>query len=339
MPLLEVEHVTKRYGQGRTAVVAVDDVSFRAEPGRIFGLLGPNGAGKTSTIRMIAYITTPDAGRITLGGRPVGPATQRLMGYLPEERGLYRKLRVGEQLVYLARLKGRSASEAEAAARRWLDRFDALGWWSKRVEELSKGMQQKVQFIATVAHDPALVILDEPFTGLDPLNTDLLREVIAELRAAGRTVLFASHRMEQVEQVCDDLCLIAEGRVVLSGALREVKRRFGRDTVTLAFDGGDGWLDALAAGGAVEVLSRTAGHVTARLADGTPPRRVLEAALAGAREVVHFELHEPPLDEIFRIAVSGDRAAGPSDHRAGGGPGGALPPGQAPRSSGGPIVR
>jgi ABC-2 type transport system ATP-binding protein len=309
MPLLQVEHVTKRYGEGRAAVLAVDGVSFEATPGRIFGLLGPNGAGKTSTIRMIAYITTPDAGRILFGGRPVGPGSQRVMGYLPEERGLYRKLRVGEQLVYLVRLKGLGAAEAERTARRWLDRFDAAAWWGKRVEELSKGMQQKVQFIATVAHDPDLVILDEPFSGLDPLNTDLLREVIAELRAAGRTVLFASHRMEQVEQLCDDLCLIAEGRVVLAGPLREVKRRFGRDTVTLAFDGADGWLDVLAAEGAVDVLSRTAGHVTARLRGGTPPRRVLEAALAGTREVYRFELHEPPLDEIFRIAVSGGTPA------------------------------
>ncbi|MDX1420994.1 MAG: ATP-binding cassette domain-containing protein [Rubricoccaceae bacterium] len=326
MPLLQVEHVTKRYGQGRSAVVAVNDVSFQAEPGRIFGLLGPNGAGKTSAIRMITYITTPDAGRITLGGRPVGPATQRVMGYLPEERGLYRKLRVGEQLVYLARLKGQGAAEAERAARRWLDRFDAHPWWGKKVEELSKGMQQKVQFIATVAHDPELVILDEPFSGLDPLNADLLREVIAELRAAGRTVLFASHRMEQVEQLCDDLCLIADGRVVLQGALRDVKRRFGRDTVTVAFDGGDAWLDDLAARGAVDVLSRTAGHVTARLRQGTPPRSVLEAALAGTREVVHFELHEPPLDEIFRLAV-GQADGRPSGWALGGIPEESLTPG------------
>jgi ABC-2 type transport system ATP-binding protein len=333
MPLLQVAHVSKRYGQGRAAVRAVDGVSFEAAPGRIFGLLGPNGAGKTSTIRMIAYITTPDAGHITLGGRPVGPATQRVMGYLPEERGLYRKLRVGEQLVYLARLKGMPGAAAEAAVRRWLDRFDAAAWWGKRVEELSKGMQQKVQFIATVAHDPALVILDEPFSGLDPINADLLRAVIAELRAAGRTVLFASHRMEQVEQLCDDLCLIAEGRVVLAGALREVKRRFGHDTLTVAFDGDDGWLDALAAEGAVAVLSRTAGHVTARLAGGTPPRRVLEAALAGAREVYRFELHEPPLDEIFRVAVrkSAGREIGSSGRRE------AIPEGEPP--SGAPIIR
>jgi ABC-2 type transport system ATP-binding protein len=316
MPLLQVEHVTKRFGEGRTAVLAVDDVSFRAEPGRIFGLLGPNGAGKTTTIRMIAYITTPDEGRITVGGRPVGPETQRRMGYLPEERGLYRKLRVGEQLLYLARLKGLGAAEAEAAVRRWLDRFDASAWWGKKVEELSKGMQQKVQFIATVAHGPDLLILDEPFSGLDPINADLLHEVIAELRADGRTVLFASHRMEQVEKLCDDLCLIADGRVILSGALREVKRRFGHDTVTVAFDGSDRWLDALEAAGAVDVLSRAAGHVTARLRAGTPPRRVLEAALAGTREVYRFELHEPPLDEIFRLVVGSDhRAIGSSGDR------------------------
>ncbi|NNF59362.1 MAG: ATP-binding cassette domain-containing protein [Rhodothermaceae bacterium] len=314
MSRLAVEQVTKRYER----VLAVDSVSFVAEPGRIFGLLGPNGAGKTSTIRMIAYITVPDAGTITLGGQPVGPATQQRMGYLPEERGLYRKLRVGEQLLYLAQLKGMTARAAETAIRHWLGRFGAADWYGKKVEELSKGMQQKVQFIATVAHDPQLVILDEPFSGLDPINAELLQDVIAELRAAGRTILFASHRMEQVEQLCDDLCLIAEGRVILSGALREVKRQFGSNTVTLAFDGGDAWVDALAADGAVQVLSRTAGHLTARLLNDTPSRRVLDAALAETTELYRFELHEPPLDEIFRMAVgqSKDQNIRASEERA-----------------------
>ena len=299
MPALHVEHVTKRYAR----VVAVDGVSLTAEPGRIFGLLGPNGAGKTSTIRMIAAITAPDEGRIRFGDMPVGPATQQRMGYLPEERGLYRKLRVGEQLVYLARLKGLSARAAEAATRRWLERFDATGWYGNRVEELSKGMQQKVQFLTTVLHDPDLLIFDEPFSGLDPLNAELLHSVITEQRAAGRTVLFASHRMEQVEQLCDDLCLIAHGRVILAGPLREVKARYGRDTVALDFEGGITWLDALEAEGAVKVVVRSAGHATLRLNEGTPPRRVLEAALAGAREVVRFEVEEPPLSEIFVQAV------------------------------------
>ena len=299
-PVLRLDSVTKRYGQ----TVAVQDVSFTAEPGRLFGLLGPNGAGKTSTIRMVTYITTPDAGTITLGGAPVSPATQARMGYLPEERGLYRKLKVGEQLEYLAQLKGMALGDARAAIGRWLDRFDAATWTDKRTEELSKGMQQKVQFISTVVHDPDLVILDEPFSGLDPINADLLVEVIGEMREAGKTVLFASHRMESVEALCDDLCLMAGGRAVLQGPIREVKRRYGRDTVSVAFSGDGAWLDPLVDAGAVRTLSRAEGLATLRLADATPPRSVLEAALAGAAEVDRFEVHEPPLADIFRQAVA-----------------------------------
>ena len=297
---LRLDNVTKRYGQ----TVAVDGVSFTAEPGRLFGLLGPNGAGKTSTIRMVTYITTPDEGTITLGGEPVGPQSQARMGYLPEERGLYRKLGVGEQLVYLAQLKGLAEPDAKAAVGRWLDRFDAAAWAGKKTEELSKGQQQKVQFIATVVHDPSLVILDEPFSGLDPINADLLVDVIGELRQAGRTVLFASHRMESVEALCDDLCLMAGGRVVLQGGLREVKRRFGRDTVSVAFHGDGRWLDPLVDADAVRVLNRNDSLVSVRLA-GAAPRDVLQAALAGDVEVDRFEVHEPPLSDIFRQAVSG----------------------------------
>ena len=303
-PVLRLDSVTKRYGR----TLAVDGVSFVAEPGRLFGLLGPNGAGKTSTIRMVAHITMPDTGAITLGGEPVGAATQRRMGYLPEERGLYRKMTVGEQLVYLGRLKGLTAHDAEAAARRWLGRLGGADWMARRVEELSKGMQQKVQFAATVLHGPDLVILDEPFSGLDPLNADVLQEAVAELRGAGATVVFASHRMEQVEQLCDDLCLMAGGRVVLAGALRDVKARHGRDTVSLAWDGDAAFLGALAADGAVRVLSQSRTAATLRLADGVAPRRVLDAALAGTRGLDRFEVHEPPLAEIFRQAV-GDTAA------------------------------
>ena len=300
-----LENVTKRYGE--TAVV--DGVSFRAAPGRLVGLLGPNGAGKTSTLRMVTAITSPDEGRVTLGGFPVGPETQRRMGYLPEERGLYRKLRVGEQLVYLARLKGMTKSDAIAAVKRWLDRFDASAWWPRKTEELSKGMQQKVQFIATVVHEPDLVVLDEPFSGLDPINADVLESVIGELRAAGRTVLFASHRMESVESLCDDVVLMARGRVVLAGPLREVKRRFGRDTVSVAWAGPDAWLDALVTpDSGLRVLRRSAGQATLRLDAATPPRRILDAALAGTDEIDRFEIHEPPLDEIFRQAVGEEGA-------------------------------
>jgi ABC-2 type transport system ATP-binding protein len=297
---LVVDHVTKKYGR----FTAVDDVSFTARPGRIFGLLGPNGAGKTSTIRMITYITAPDQGRIVFGDTVVGPRTQEVMGYLPEERGLYRKMKVGEQLVYLGQLKGLSTADASRAAREWLERFDAADWFNKRVDELSKGMQQKVQFIATVLHDPQLCIFDEPFSGLDPLNSALLKDIILELRDRGRTILFASHRMEQVEQLCDDLFLIARGREVLHGPLREVKQRFGRNTVALSFSGDDAFVDELEREQAVRVLSRSRGAAELRLLDGTPARMVLDRALRYVDELDRFEVMEPPLSEIFVMAVN-----------------------------------
>ena len=198
-----------------------------------------------------------------------------------------------------------TAHDAETSAKAWLDRFGAADWFGKKVEELSKGMQQKVQFVATVMHEPALVILDEPFSGLDPINADVLQGTVSDLRESGRTVLFASHRMEQVEQLCDDLCLIANGRVVLSGAMREVKQRYGRDTASLHWDGDGAFLDALADAGAVSVLSRSAHSATLRLGAATAPRDVLRAALDGSADVDRFEMHEPPLAEIFRQAVGG----------------------------------
>ena len=302
---LVVSHVTKRYG----SFVAVDDVSFDVQPGRIFGVLGPNGAGKTSTIRMITYITAPDQGHVTFGGQAVGPETQRVMGYLPEERGLYRKMKVGEQLVYLGQLKGLTTAEARAAARRWLERFDALDWASKRVEELSKGMQQKVQFIATILHAPQLLIFDEPFSGLDPINSALLKDIILELREEGRTILFASHRMEQVEQLCDDIFLIADGHDVHHGPLRDIKRSFGKNTVTVEFEGGDGFLDRLEEREAIRIRSRSAGHAEFRLLGETTARQVLETALPRVESIYRFELNEPPLSEILVMAVNGHQPA------------------------------
>lgn len=302
---LRLENVTKRYGQ----TLAVDDVSFTAEPGRLFGLLGPNGAGKSSTIRMITYITTPDRGTVTLGGQPVGPQSQARMGYLPEERGLYKKMKVGEQLVYLAQLKGMETRDAERAVRQWLDRFGASDWYGKKVGDLSKGMQQKVQFVSTVAHDPDLCIFDEPFSGLDPINADILQETIMELRQRGKTVVFASHRMEQVERLCDDLCLISAGKVVLRGTMAEVKARYGKDTATVDFEGTDAWINRLRDAGALHVLSRSKGRAELRLASGTRPNDVLSAALGDGVEVGQFALHAPPLTEIFRIAVDANEDA------------------------------
>ncbi|MDX1430035.1 MAG: ATP-binding cassette domain-containing protein [Rhodothermales bacterium] len=305
--MLTLSNVTKRYADK----VAVDRVSFEVHPGRILGLLGPNGAGKTSTIRMIAYITAPDEGEIRFDGRVVGAWSQRKMGYLPEERGLYRKMRVGDQLQYLARLKGLSRSDAASAAARWLDRFDAADWHDKKVEELSKGMQQKIQFIATVIHDPELLIFDEPFSGLDPINADLLQEVIFELKDGGRTILFASHRMEQVEQLCDDICLISNGRILVDGKLREVKAAHGRNVVAMEFDGDASFLDGLQESGHIRLINRTMHRAELRLVDGTTSRSVLETAMKELDTIYRFELVEPSLNEIFISVVSnngGERA-------------------------------
>ena len=301
--MLQVSAVTKRYRDK----LAVDAVSMSADRGRIVGLLGPNGAGKTTTIRMIAYITTPDSGTITFQGKSVGPWSQRVMGYLPEERGLYRKMKVGEQLEYLGRLKGLSRADARQSARNWLDRFGATDWWSKRVDELSKGMQQKVQFIITVLHDPELLIFDEPFSGLDPINADLLQSVILELKERGKTILFASHRMEQVEQLCDDICMIANGRIVLDGSVREIKQSYGRDTVGLEFEGPSQFLDRLEDAGRIRILTRTHHTADVRLANGAVAREVLDAAMAEVETLFRFEIVEPPLNEIF-ISVAGSQA-------------------------------
>ena len=295
MSHLDVSNVTKRYGD----TVAVDDVSFDAEPGRILGLLGPNGAGKTSTIRMITYIAVPDAGTVRYDGRTVGPWSQQRMGYLPEESGLYKRLEVKEQLVYLGTLKGLSEQDAAERAHHWLDRFDATDWADLNIEELSKGMQQKVQFIATLLHDPSLLIFDEPFSGLDPINADLLRDIILELRRDDRTILFASHRMEQVEQLCDDICLMADGEVVLHGNLRDIKQQFGRNTLVLEFDGPDTFVDELAGAGRVRVNTRSAHRAELTLADGTDARAVLDVALDRTDELYRYERVEPPLNEIF----------------------------------------
>jgi ABC-2 type transport system ATP-binding protein len=305
MPHLQVADISKQFG----AVKAVDYVSFEAKEGRILGLLGPNGAGKTTCIRMIAYITVPDSGRVLLDGREVGPWSQRVMGYLPEERGLYKKMKVGEQLTYFGELKGLSRSQAVERTRHWLGRFDAEDWFGRKTGELSKGMQQKVQFIATILHDPSLLILDEPFGGLDPLNADLLEDVLMELKSDGRIILFASHRMEQVEQLCDDICLISDGRIVLDGSLRDVKRSFGRNTVLIAFDGPDTFLDDLEREGRIRVGTRSLGTADLQLLDGTSPRLVLERALSEVSEVSRFELVEPPLREIFVTVVQNQRAA------------------------------
>ena len=299
--MLEVDQVSKRY-DGK---LAVDRASFTARPGRIMGLLGPNGAGKTSILRMVNDITKPDTGAVRLDGQAVGRATQAAIGYMPEERGLYKNVKVVEQLVYLARLKGLSHGTARRNAERWLDALTAGDWRDRRPRELSRGMQQKVQFALALVHSPRLLILDEPFSGLDPINSALMEQVIRERKADGAIVIFASHRMEQVEGLCDEICLIANGRIVLDGELDSVKRRFGRNTVSLEFEGDGGFLERLAAAGHVEVLRNVGGRAELRILAGYSASRLLDAARAETDALHQYSATFPTLREIF-IRVVGD---------------------------------
>lgn len=226
MYFLEAKNVVKQYANHR----ALNDVSICVPRGKIFGLLGPNGAGKTTLIRIINRITAPDSGEVLVEGRPSHPNDIYRIGYLPEERGLYKKMKVGEQAVYLAQLKGLTASEAKRRLAVWFEKFDIMQWWNKKVEELSKGMQQKVQFIVTVIHEPDLLIFDEPFSGFDPVNTEQLKKEILELKDAGRTIIFSTHNMASVEEICDEIALINKSEVVLSGHVDEVRNRFKSNT-------------------------------------------------------------------------------------------------------------
>lgn len=296
MPIIEVQEILKRYGN----FTAVNKVSFDIEEGRIFGVLGPNGAGKTTTIRMINFITVPDEGQVLIDGQPAGPGSQRRIGYLPEERGLYKKMKVGEQLRYLARLKGMSDHDARTSLQYWLERFQADGWVKKELGELSKGQQQKIQFISTIAHDPEICIFDEPFSGLDPINSELLREVILELNQKGKTILFATHRMEQVEQMCDDICLFNEGGLLLTGSLSDIKRSFGKNTVKIEFEGDGRFIDKLSG---VRINNRSANFAEIRLLDGTSEQDILHEAIKYV-SLTHFEFVQPSLNEIFISTVN-----------------------------------
>lgn len=296
MNVVVLRDVTKRFDE----FVAVRNLSFEVRQGSVFGLLGPNGAGKTTTIRMITNIMAPDDGEIHVLGTAVSPALQARIGYLPEERGLYKKMKVGEQLVFFANLKGVDTREARKRIDDWLSKLELSDWKNKKSAELSKGMQQKVQFIAAVVHDPDLLILDEPFSGLDPVNVELLKSLILDLKNRGKTIIFSTHQMEQVEQMCDDICLINHATKVLGGSLRDVKRSFGRNTVFLDYEGPDSFLgDDL-----VKRLKRYRSHVEVLLNDGADPQEVLVRALGAGARVNHFESVEPSLNEIFIECVT-----------------------------------
>lgn len=233
MNILEIENVTKNYASHR----ALDNISLSIPSQCVYGLLGPNGAGKTSLIRIITQITAPDSGRVLFNGKPLSENDVLAMGYLPEERGLYRKMEVGEQALYLARLKGLSRQEAMKRLKYWFEKFEIQSWWKKKVEELSKGMAQKVQFITTILHEPAFLILDEPFTGFDPINAEMVKNELLELRKKGATIVLSTHRMESVEELCTNIALINNSHVILDGLVKEIRKQFRTQTFEIQFIG------------------------------------------------------------------------------------------------------
>lgn len=292
LPTISIDRITKSFGE----FTAVSNLSLAVYPGRVFGLLGPNGAGKTTTIRMIVNITAPDSGRIEVFGRQITPELQDRIGYLPEERGLYKKMKVGDQLKFFAALKNVAAKEADQRVDRWLARLKLTEWKNKKSSELSKGMQQKVQFITAITHEPELLILDEPFSGLDPVNVEVLKEIILELKAAGKTIIFSTHQMEVAEKICDDICLIDRSRKVLDGSIREVKRAFSRNAVALRLVGGELALEDRTL---ISNVQRHSDGIEVLLAEGATPQTLLKELLAAGATIERFEMIEPSLHDIF----------------------------------------
>ncbi len=294
-PTLVVDHVTKSFGD----FTAVSDLSLQVRPGRVFGLIGPNGAGKTTTIRMIVNITVPDSGRIELLGRPMTTALQDRIGYLPEERGLYKRMKVGEQLRFFAELKSLNGKEAEARIDKWLVKLQLQDWKEKRTKDLSKGMQQKVQFITSVIHDPDLLILDEPFSGLDPVNVDVMKDTILELRSANKTIILSTHQMEIAEKLCDDVCMINRSRKVLDGRMREIRRSFARNAVSVRFEGSDGLLNDPE----ITNVRQVGEDFEVLLVPGANPQTLLKRLVDSGAVISKFELVEPSLHDIFVAKV------------------------------------
>jgi len=290
MPILTLQHVSKSFGDKK----ANDDISLEVRERSIFGLLGPNGAGKTTLIRIITSIIRPDAGAIVLDGKPFEHSHHEIIGYMPEERGLYKKMKVGEHLVYLARLKNLSKKTAHEKVRFWLEKLHITDWHEKKVEELSKGMQQKVQFIATVVNDPKLLILDEPFSGLDPINTNLLKEEIRELKNKGTAVIFSTHRMEQVEEICEDMALINNGKNILSGNVRDIRERFKENLFSISYRGA---LPAL--NGTLSIVQQRDQEIIIKIENGHSPNEALRYCIENNIEVQGFNEILPGINEIF----------------------------------------
>ena len=304
MNILQANNITKHY----TAHTALDNVSVEIPRGSVYGLLGPNGAGKTTLIRVITRITLPDAGEVLFDGRKITDEDIFRIGYLPEERGLYKKMKVGEQAIFFARLRGLSRHEAVARLKVWFERFNLQGWWDRKVEDLSKGMAQMVQFIATVVHQPKLLIFDEPFSGFDPINANLLKQEILRLRDEGSTVIFSTHNMSSVEEICDHITLINRSRNILSGEVGEVRRRYGENIFSLRYRGGEvllrGGLDRVAEVLAATQLEQGLSEIKFRLGEGVTMHDAIHIANE-AVEIRSLEEVIPSMNDIFIRAVEG----------------------------------
>ncbi len=297
MEILEVKNVTKNFGN----YAAANNITFAVESGQIFGLLGPNGAGKTTLIRMINNILIPEEGEINIFGEKLNPNLQNKIGYLPEERGLYKKLKVMEQIIYFARLKGLPKPIAIERARFWLNKLSAYGWENKKIQELSKGMQQKIQFITTIIHSPELIILDEPFSGFDPINTELVKNILLELRDEGKTIILSTHVMSQVEELCDSICMINKGKLVLNGKVSDIKSKYGRNHLIIEFDGSDEFVKLL---NNVEILNRSNSRLELKLLNHSINTNDIFKTVSEFATVTKFDLSLPTMHEIFIDTVA-----------------------------------
>jgi ABC-2 type transport system ATP-binding protein len=304
MPILEVTDLQKNFA----TQIAVNKLSFNLEQGSIFGLLGPNGAGKTTLIRMITGIFYPDEGSIRFQGRPFDPTADIIhIGYMPEERGLYKKMKIGEQALYLAQLKGLSKQEALQKVKEWFIKFEMQSWWNKKIEDLSKGMQQKLQFVITVLHEPKLIILDEPFSGLDPVNSNLIKDEIYKLARNGASIIFSTHRMEQVEEICDHIILMNKGEKILDGSVSGVKQQFKENLFAVGVEGAasssdNGWKPESAS---FEIVGQRDGQWVVRISEGSRPNDVLRYFIDQGKGITAFEEILPSLNDIFIRLVEG----------------------------------
>jgi ABC-2 type transport system ATP-binding protein len=296
-PVLSVKDVFKRFGEQ----IVANHTSFEVNQGTIFGLLGPNGAGKTTLIRMICNIFSPDSGEVLLFGEKMSPKLQERIGYLPEERGLYKKNKIIDQITYFGELKGMSHSAALISANEWLRKMGATAWKDKKVEELSKGMQQKIQFISTVVHSPDFIILDEPFSGFDPVNTELLKSVILEMKSQGKTIILSTHIMSQVEEMCDAVCMINKGNAVLQGSVSDVRKSYQRSSVHIEYEG---QLDFSAIEG-VTLVSQTEATATLKINDtNTFNRKAFINNINSQADIYNFSVDTPSMNDIFIDVVS-----------------------------------